>query len=149
MSKNTERTVAYRVLFLVYCAVMLWLLFGQRWGDPSYLAQHRMNINLVPLYTIKQYFSLLHYSTYRWHAVVNLVGNILVFIPMGYLLPRIWKKFQHFLYLFLAVALMVIFVELLQYVTLLGSCDIDDLLLNLIGAVVGYSVWRIKCPKPK
>ena len=36
----------------------------------------------------------------------------------------------------------IVIIELIQLFTLLGSCDIDDLLLNTIGAVIGWLLWR-------
>ncbi len=144
MSKSGKRKPLPRLLFLVYCALMLWLLFGQRWGQSSGLAAAHLNINLIPFKTITQYISLLSNETYRTHAVINLFGNVLVFIPLGYLLPRIWQSFRSFFRTVLMVTLLVVLVELLQYVTGLGSCDIDDLILNLLGTVFGYLIWKIK-----
>ena len=143
MSKKTGNSASSRQLLLVYCAVMLWLLFGWRYGATSELAQQHININLVPLHTIKQYISLLEVSAYRDHAVINLVGNVVVFIPLGYLLPRIWKWFHSIFRLLLSVTVIIILVEALQYITLLGSCDIDDLILNLLGTIIGYITWKL------
>ncbi len=140
MKRSAGRNPVPRLLFLVYCGVMLWLLFGQRWGQPSALSQ----INLVPLKTIKQYISLLYNETFRTHAIINLAGNVLVFVPLGYLLPKIWERLRGFFRTTITVMLLVILIELLQYVTGLGSCDIDDLILNLIGAILGYIFWKMK-----
>lgn len=144
MSKSTARKPLTRLLFLAYCAVMLWLLFGQRWGQQSQLADAHMNINLIPFKTIIQYISLLKNEVFRTHAIVNLAGNILVFVPLGYLLPRLWKAFRLFFATVLTVAMLVILVEFLQYITGLGSCDIDDLILNIFGTAIGYFFWKFK-----
>lgn len=143
MKKIKNHSSLSRFLFLLYCGAMLWLLFGQRWGETSAIANFHLNVNLIPLRTIRQYLGLLYNEVYFLHAVVNLVGNVVMFIPLGFLLPRIWQKFRNFFRTFFMIAAMVIVVELLQYFTLLGSMDIDDLILNLSGATVGYIGWKI------
>ena len=143
MKKKNARSPAARALFLLYCAAMFWLLFGQRIGEPSYLAQIRLNINLTPFRTIRQYWSLLQNQDFRIHAFVNLVGNVVMFIPLGYLLPKIWKRFRNFIKLFFFVLISILIVEMLQYVTMLGSFDVDDVILNLIGVILGYLGWLI------
>lgn len=137
MKKNRHPFI--RLLFLLYCAIMFWLLFGQRWGRAA-----EISINLTPFKTILLYFTLLQNDTYRTHAIINLFGNILVFVPLGYLLPKIWSRFRGYFKTILAVALLMVVVELVQYVTALGSLDIDDLILNILGASIGYIFWKIK-----
>lgn len=143
MKKIRNHSSLSRFLFLVYCVAMLWLLFGQRLGETSTLAQLHLNMNLVPLRTIRQYLGLIQQEKYFLHAFVNLVGNVVMFIPLGFLLPRIWRKLRGFFKTTLCVALLVTVVEILQYVTFLGSFDVDDFILNLSGAIVGYILWKI------
>ena len=144
MSSRSKGKTLPRVLFIVYCAIMLWLLFGQRWGDRSALTDAHMNINLIPFKTITQYISLLDNEAFRTHAIINLVGNVLVFVPLGYFLPKIWKGFRLLFVTILTVAMLMIVVEFLQYATGLGSCDVDDLILNVAGTLIGYLIWLIK-----
>ena len=135
--------------FFLYVAVMLWLLFGQRFGDidPSgYQQQLQSNINLQPLATIRLYFKLMsgdYSGALVRHAFINLAGNVLLFVPFGIFLPGIWRKMRKFFACFLTVTVSIIAVEVLQLLTLLGSCDIDDLLLNLTGAIFGYGIWKL------
>lgn len=141
--------VLLRILFLVYAAVMLWLLFGQRISDEGitiYFGINSDNLNVMPLKTVKLYLWLLENSTNEAllrHAVINLVGNVVLFIPLGWFLPYLWVRFRGFFKVMLAVILLIAAVEVTQYFTLLGSCDIDDLILNLFGAMAGYGLWKI------
>ena len=144
MSNPANKRWFPRALFVLYCAAMLWLLFGQRWGQYSPVTDAHLNINLIPMKTIKQYISLLNNETYRTHAIINLAGNVLVFVPLGYLLPKIWKAFRLFIATVLSVAILVIIIEFLQYATGLGSCDIDDLILNVPGVSAGYIIWKLR-----
>ena len=150
MKKAAEkRNVAGRLLFLVYCGVMLWLLFGQRMdgGQISIsLGNGDENVNFVPFETVRLYIRLLQKSTDKAllrHAVINLVGNVVMFIPLGWLLPAVWQKTRAFFKTLFLSAAAICVVEAVQYFTALGSCDIDDLILNLLGAALGYGAWRL------
>ena len=140
MAKN----VFWRFLFLLYCGVMLWLLFcrsnGYIAGVP-YEIQLRDNTNLTPLYTIKNYLTVLEHSNNKAmliHCFINLVGNVLLFIPAGWLFPKIWRKMRNFFRFFALCAGLIFLVETVQLFTLLGSFDVDDVILNLAGMVLGF-----------
>lgn len=153
MKKEKGRTTGQmwlRFFFLVYGAAMLWLLFGQRIGEGvsylDYRGQLENNINLTPFVTLRLYWRILQNSTNAAllrHAVINLVGNVVMFVPLGIFLPGIFLKNANFFKVFFCVAGMIILVEIVQFFSLLGSLDVDDLILNLLGASVGYIFWRI------
>ncbi len=133
-----------RFLFLLYCAVMLWLLFGRSSGWIEGLTYREMlgqNINFTPFFTIRNYLHVvLHHSNEALviHCVINLLGNVLLFIPAGWLLPKLWKKQRNFILFLLTCTLSISLVEILQLFTLLGSFDVDDLILNLAGMTLGF-----------
>ncbi len=142
--RNKQHSVA-RIFFIAYCVVMLWLLFGQRMNQqPS-----AKSMNLIPLDTLKLYANLMQSNSGYLvrHAYVNLVGNVVMFIPLGIFLPQIWVKLRGFFKVLALTALIVIVVEGLQYLTALGSCDIDDIILNIPGAMLGYIFWSVFCRK--
>ena len=151
MTKRKSKQQPFvRFLFLIYSGLMLWLLFGrsQGWTEGlSYWQMLRQNVNLIPLLTIKNYLHVVIHGTFSsiyLHCFINLAGNVIMFVPIGYLLPRIWKKQQKFP-LFLATCIGLIFlVEILQLFTLLGSFDVDDIILNLFGIIVGYMICILK-----
>ena len=149
MAKQKSNTQpVWRFLFLVYMGLMLWLLFGRSrgWGqDATYLQILAGNINLRPFYTIRNYMNIvLHYpnSSIFPHCVINLVGNVVMFVPAGWLLPRIFKAMRKFPAFLLTSLCGTLFVEALQLLTLLGSFDVDDIILNLIGMVIGFIIWK-------
>ena len=147
-----KRSRILSALFAAYCALMLWLLFdrpGQIEGVP-YWEQVGMSVNLIPFVTIRRYIRLLtRMPNHRLipHAIVNLLGNVVMFIPLGLFLPLLFGKLQKFWKTQLAAALIITLVELAQLFTLVGSCDVDDLLLNLLGTAAGYGIY--KCVKRK
>ena len=141
--------VVVRVLFCVYCGIMLWLLFGQRIGggvNQPYVQQLQGNLNLIPFKTIIWFATVGNKTSNQYllqHAFVNLAGNVVMFVPMGFFLPCIWHPMRTFWKLLLCFAGLILVVELLQLVTLLGSCDVDDLILNVLGATLGYGLWKL------
>ena len=136
-------------LFCFYCVVILWLLFGQRIGDGAggtYSEQLHGNLNVIPFKTIIWFVTVGDKTSNQYllrHAFVNLVGNVVLFIPAGFFLPCIWRSMRAFWKLLLCFTGLILAVEILQLITLLGSCDIDDLILNIVGATLGYGIWKL------
>lgn len=134
------------VLFCLYSALMLWLLFHR--SGPiegvAYWDQIGMSINLIPMHTIMRYVRLLSSSREILVrlAIINLLGNVIMFIPLGVFLPRVFRKLQTLRNTLSTTALSISIIEVVQLFTLLGSCDIDDLILNLIGTALGYALHR-------
>lgn len=144
-----KSTPIWRFLFVVYVAVLLWLLFDRTsgWGsDVAYADQLRGNMNLTPFHTIGNYWLVvkrMEFTPLFYHCVINLGGNLLLFVPVGYFLPRLWPVLRNFFAFGLTCTLSITLVELLQLVTLLGSLDVDDLILNLLGMLMGYLFFII------
>ncbi len=147
-----------RLLFWGYAGVMLWLLLGREpagtGGD--YWEAVRQNLNLEPLRTLQGYWSHLarheyyrdwfgaDYPFHAWQAIRNLVGNVVLFVPLGYFLPRLWPGLGRWWRTWAVSALLVTGVELVQLLSLRGSGDVDDLLLNLAGAALGYGIFWLR-----
>ena len=122
-------------LFLAYGLMMMYLLFLQR--TPSAEGAY----NLIPLYTIRHQLRLLSGGAFVQFAYVNLVGNVVMFLPLG-LLPAIWKRQRKPGWYLLTTALSIAAIEAAQFLTRLGSADVDDWILNMAGAIMGFEFWR-------
>lgn len=137
------------LLFFCYGVCMLWLLFGQRLDEipkGEYCQLFSQRLILTPFRTIGRFWRVLRHSTNPQNlrlAAVNLVGNVVMFMPLGFFPPLLWKKTKKFWQVLLFTILVILGVELLQSVTLLGYCDIDDVILNLAGALTGYGIWKL------
>lgn len=146
MKANAKRMIW--CAFGAYIALMLWLLFGQRMGvqgSGSYAAQLLDHLNLVPLRTIGQYLGLTEHAepVSRSHAIINLAGNVVMFVPLGFFLPLVASSCRKYRNHSLWVLAILLAIELLQLFTLLGSFDVDDFILNLAGAAIGYGFYRL------
>ena len=91
--------------------------------------------------TIKMYVRYWGYKSVN--SFGNLVGNVLIFIPLGYMLPRLGRAFRN-IFICLGTGLLVVLaIELFQLLTAFGSFDVDDILLNELGILIGYLCYRI------
>lgn len=144
---KSSHPVVLRRIFYIYCIFVLLLLFGRQRMDLQlpYWQQLAANLNLIPLRSITVYLYLLirqpnvNLLPYAW---INFLGNLLLFLPLGFLLPCLCRWVRQFWRILLAALLLLTLMETLQLFTLLGSFDVDDILLNLIGVSVGYLFFR-------
>ncbi len=145
MARRKESTGSlWRMIFVIYIGALIWLLFGRSWGWDDGLSYRQLvesRINLQPFYTIDNYLSVIIHrpdSPFFQKCIIELAGNLGMFVPAGWLLPRIFPKMQRF-FPFLLTSLGTIFlIEVIQLFTLLGSFDIDDVILNMTGILIGF-----------
>lgn len=139
-----------KYLFVIYCIGLIFILFLSRRGNQFNLnvfsKEHFTMINLIPFKTILEFLERMSNSTINRNiVVVNLAANMLMFIPMGMALPILFsEKFNKLWKTTLFVASLVLVVEIVQFLTFCGSADIDDLILNTLGAIIGYGIIKIK-----
>ena len=144
---NRRRMFAGFFLLGVYTGVLLWLLFWRERtaeGIP-YLHRLPMHLNLSPLRTIRLYLRLLRSSQPHLVriALVNLAGNIVMFLPLGFLPPLLFSGLRRWYRMLPAAAGIIAAAELLQMLLLVGTCDVDDLVLNLLGTAAGYGLFAL------
>lgn len=96
--------------------------------------------NFIPFKTIKMYIDY----AYKLNSFENLAGNILVFVPFGILFPMVRTERKYFMDMFLNVFIFVLGIEVFQLFSAFGAFDVDDIILNCFGAVLGYIIYR-KC----
>lgn len=98
--------------------------------------------NFTLFKTIRMY---IHYA-YKLNSFENLVGNVVVFIPFGFLFPYVLPMGKHFLLMLLHAFIFVLGIEVFQLFSAFGAFDVDDILLNCLGAVLGYLcfvIWKL------
>ncbi|GAB6991135.1 VanZ family protein [Paenibacillus pini] len=102
------------------------------------LRQLQDRANLVPFHEISDGFSNMTRT-----RMVNLVGNIAIFMPLGILLPLLFGNRKMFFNVMLVAVLFSLSLETAQLVLSMGTFDVDDLILNTSGALLGYVLYTI------
>ena len=97
-----------------------------------------MQANFIPFQTIVHYFSGTERTT---SALENLLGNLIGFIPLGLLAPMVFERIRSVKGMLLVSFCTSLLYETIQLVSGLGVFDIDDLILNTAGGVLGYLVF--------
>ena len=160
VKKIQKRNPVAAVLFLCYGALMVYLLFVRNRAVTDglpYWEQIKNNCNFAPWYTVGNYWDVLTrpeyyiekwgtYAIYRYRAqvaVVNILGNVAMFVPYGVFLPTMWPSLQRAWKAIPMGMLTIALVEICQLFTLRGRCDVDDVLLNMMGIILGYGLWRL------
>ena len=133
----------FQAVFSVYILLMLWLLFIRHRGIPAedYWMQLSARINLVPFSSMGSMLRALWHNPHPdvlWTVVYNIGGNIVMFVPLGFFLRMLFPKCRTFLGCMGTVALIMSTVELCQLFTLRGFCEVDDVMLNVLGAAIGW-----------
>lgn len=131
--------------FVVFMGGLLTLTFQGRYQSPRAMVEDaawRINsgvgINLVPFRTVASFFR--HCSADIF--LVNIVGNIVMFIPWGLGLPLLWKKQQKAVRVARNALLLPLFIESCQL--FIGrSVDVDDLILNFAGGCIGAALYFV------
>lgn len=104
--------------------------------------ERQYHYNLVLFKEIRRF--IVHWESLGTMAVVlNLFGNVAAFIPFGMILPIMHWRFRSFFYMTFLTLEFSLAVEIIQLVCKVGSFDVDDLLLNTIGGMVGYLLFAI------
>ena len=124
----------YRIFILPYTIFLLYLMFLGFGRE-----QHEANIvRLLPFVSTVFFVQ----NTTSWESIIiNLLGNIIMFIPFGFL-GWLNAKYFSFKKLILDFLSALIIVEALQYLTRLGVFDIDDLALNSLGVWIGFQMRK-------
>ena len=82
----------------------------------------------------------LQYVQADW-ARLNLLGNVLAFLPFGFILPLAYHEKADSMAKVFGIGLgCIVLMELFQLITKLGSLDVDDILLNMLGILGGYGI---------
>lgn len=130
-----------KLLFVVYLGLLCYFLFfadsmGRNFAERTYR------------YNLKPFQEISRFIRYRkelgwWSVSLNLAGNVLAFVPFGAFLPRLFPKCRKFLPVAWFGFEFSLCVELIQLTAKVGSFDVDDILLNTLGGMLGYAAYRV------
>ncbi len=147
------------VWFILYIIMLLNLtLFDQYFGRTGiamisnnaeqFKEYLELNFNIIPFATINNYIlALKNNNLTNSTFIYNIFGNILAFAPLAFFLPRLFKSMDKWYKFFILTSIFIIFIETMQMITMSGSFDIDDYILNILGAIILYIIINNKSLK--
>lgn len=125
-------TAFWSSIFVFYVYILLQIVFFSRVPGSRVIHMEFMGTYYGPWCTI--YF----------------VENAIMLVPLGFLLPKIWHKLDHFIIIVFLSLLSSCFIECIQYVTRLGYTELDDIWTNVLGGCIGYILhWLVPLPSKK
>ncbi|MDQ6763760.1 MAG: VanZ family protein [Bacteroidota bacterium] len=132
-------------LFKIICSISYFLLLGYGVFFAPRRRGHHYNyeINFFPLKnSIHGLFTLdLHNKKEVYNFYLNLIGNIILFIPFPMVLIMV-GKIDKFKVIILLAFLFSTSIEIVQYLFQIGLADIDDVILNTTGALIGFFIYK-------
>lgn len=141
-SNNPLFKIAAKILFFIYLSYLFYLVFLSSYYGRTLL--HR-NYNIIPFKTIGEFLFFNHNMR---DILRNIGGNIAAFLPMGFLFPLAFSKMNKGTKVFTVILAATLFIEISQFVFGVGTCDVDDVILNFIGGVIGYKIYTFMPSNP-
>ena len=133
------RKLLDNILSLAFAGYMIlliyFLFFSEEYGRTVHYTEYQYNLKL--------FHEISRYIKYREvvgmeYFLINIVGNVVVFMPFGFFLPLVSEHKIKFFKVFITAFSLSLSIELIQLISKVGSCDVDDLILNTLGGLLGY-----------
>ncbi|NEZ77239.1 VanZ family protein [Clostridium botulinum] len=136
------------LISIIYVLALIYILLlknGDAFILANYINQKSFSeklsyAQLVPFITIKEF---IFESPSYLITIKNLLGNIIIFFPLGFLIPSVFLRLNNWKKVFIVVFFSSLLIELIQLITGLGFFDVDDLILNTLGGMIGYYIYKL------
>ncbi|MCM3626781.1 VanZ family protein [Paenibacillus glycanilyticus] len=145
MTKREQiKTIFLYGIFIFYLFFIIKIFLLSRISITEIFNSQRVinrSINLIPFYSIKDYlFS--DSATLKRFSFSNVAGNIIILIPLGTYLS-LFRKNKRVITNLLFIFLASLSVEIIQGLLGIGTSDIDDIILNVLGGWIGIFVYKL------
>ncbi len=141
-----QETKKYSNRHIFFVSLYFNMLFYVTVFRADFIQDKTHSINYIPFVQLFEVYqlqeSILGYSTAMITLLYNVLGNIVWFFPLGMLIKR--KNDLSLTQLFAIAFSVSLIIEILQYILYSGISDIDDIIFNVLGAMIGYLVTRKK-----
>ncbi len=139
--RNMEKTGGHILLLAVFAVYLFGVFYVTGAGTIFHIKQYGMEfhpdrLNLIPFSDIKNEY-VEYYNYVLYYGL-----NIVLFMPLGFLLPLIWPKLNKMKSVLIAGISLSLLVEISQLLNI-RSTDIDDLIANTAGAILGFFIFRL------
>lgn len=142
LKKRGTVFLSWLLFFIYIIALVYFLLFAEMLDRTVISGEYRYN--MVPFKEINRFITYADRLGMK-AVMLNLLGNVIAFMPFGFFLPMLSGKKLKFIKTAVYTFAFSLSVELIQLISRVGSCDIDDLFLNTAGGITGYICYRIFC----
>nr|WKN34640.1 VanZ family protein [Tunicatimonas sp. TK19036] len=144
MAITTNTTYLKYILLVLYFVVLIWVLFFINIPPfvRSPLRFQDVPPQLIPFGSVFHFFTSKSFDGKAYFILSNVIGNIVLFIPLGIFIAWIWGTLHLGLKATAFTILISTTAELLQYTFYLGVFDIDDILFNTLGGWIGYMLIK-------
>lgn len=153
---KTKDLRKYMILFafIYFVGLFFYLFYNPLFGRSTHIVGWTFecfknyisrDCNFVPFKTITFYFQqLFHYVEVPSvsNIALNIVGNFICLIPLSIFIPYFFKKLRSYGKFFLTIMVIVFSIEIIQLITMVGSFDIDDIILNSSGCLIFYFIFK-------
>jgi glycopeptide antibiotics resistance protein len=138
--KDKKTKVFFTILFILYIALLLGVVTLRFWNPDQLLQMREAMDNGTAAPNFKLFATLGDQikNIKTGYALWNIAANTVCFIPFGFILPLISLKRTGVIMTTLWGMLFSIVIEFLQYAFNLGLFDVDDIILNTVGVLLGY-----------
>lgn len=144
MREKTKKQIRHVgiFLFMVYMGMLVYFLFfAESYGRAAQL-ERDYQYNLILFREIRRFW-IYRRQVGMFAMALNIFGNVVGFIPFGYIIPVINHRFRNWLLITVSGFSLSLCVETAQLIFRVGSFDVDDLMLNTLGAFLGYVLFWI------
>ncbi len=151
---RAERHIFCLAFYIYFCVLIKYTFFP----IPVNLALFRemfegqgLSTNIIPFKDIYNVLRMAYYGNVNI-ALKQLGGNMILLLPFGYFLPLIYNKFNSFIKVFIAALVLSASIETIQFIANnlmkfpYRAADIDDIILNVTGAILGYFIFKLSKP---
>ena len=115
---------------------------GFAWENGKFEYYLSNSVNLIPFKSINHIFRYFNFS----NMLFNILGNFILFMPFAFFLKNLWNKKISLFSFLITMFIISLIIEVIQFITLSGSFDIDDIILNVGGAVCSFELFNKSIP---
>lgn len=141
LKEKNKKLIIFTGWILLYIYILLlsyFLFFSERYGRDLITQQ----------YNLKFFKEIKRFIKYREQIglegfIVNIFGNVIAFMPYGFLLPLLNRAYRKFYIIGILSVLFSLVIETSQLLLKVGVFDVDDILMNSLGGILGYLMFLI------
>lgn len=133
--KRKKINVIQLVASLVFSAYVVFVLYY------TVLGRYSQEEYTFQIYIYKSYKYLI--EDFGSHSLRQVVMNIVMLIPFGFLMPIVIKAKRKYLITLLSAFALILFIESMQLIMQCGTFEVDDIINNLLGTVIGVLLYAL------